>query len=574
MPRRALNIIFALSWVLVFSGCTMLSTSVPDFSSSTQPLHYESRLQDADAKAYYYFSLAIMRHNQGDLDGVVEALGKTLEYDPHTPALRLYLAEIYLQLQRDEEALRALEDVLIDDPDSVQAHRLIGEVLLEKQRLEPAIEHFRQLIRLQPEDVDPVLLLVQAMARRGDTIEGVEVLKEYLAKHDDSYRAHYALARLYLQIDLTVAAEQEYRKVIAMQPSLLPVYLELGRLYEKRQQPGDLERALDLYRDGLIQRPAESSLRHRFVQVLLTQERYPEALKELEKILADDPDDAEALRKHGLLQMEQKHWPEAAQSFERLLGLTEERDTIRYYLGNTYENSAQPYEALREFLQIQQSSDLFPDARIHAAYLYSMLSETEQAFNALVPLLDDPRLTVDQVLMMTSLAGDGGYTKQALQMFQRGEQRFPGNTRIIYQRGTLLEKIGMRDAARLAMEEILELDPYNADAMNFIAYQYAEDGVHLNKALALAQRALELNEAGHIYDTLGWVYYRLGRYDEALEPLRAALREMPDDPVIHEHLGDLYVALGEPGKATLYYQKSLDIEPDNAPLKQKLEALP
>ena len=104
----------------------------------------------------------------------------------------------------------------------------------------------------------------------------------------------------------------------------------------------------------------------------------------------------------------------------------------------------------------------------------------------------------------------------------------------------------MRDAARLAMEEILELDPYNADAMNFIAYQYAEDGVHLNKALALAQRALELNEAGHIYDTLGWVYYRLGRYDEALEPLRAALREMPDDPVIHEHLGDLYVALGEP----------------------------
>jgi len=574
MPHRAIYIALALCWALSLSGCTMLSSSDPDQRAGSQPLRYESRLRDADAKAYYYFSLAIMRHNQGDLDGVVEALGKTLEYDPHTPALRLYLAEIYLQLQRDAEAIRALEDVLIDDPGSIQAHRLIGEVLLEEQRVDLAIKHFRQLIQLQPEDVDPVLLLVQALARRGDTIEAIEVLKEFLAKHDDSYRAHYALARLYLQIDLTVAAEQEYRKVIAMQSTLLPVYLELGRLYEKRQQSGDLDRAIALYREGLLQRPAEPGLRHRLVQVLLTQEQYPEALKELEKILADNRDDPEALRKYGLLQMEQQHWPEAARSFERLLTLTEERDSIRYFLGNVYENSAQPYEALREFLQIQQSSDLFPDARIHAAYLYPMLGEMEQAFNALVPLLDDPRLTVDQVLLMTSLAADGGFTKQALQMFQRGEQRFPGNTRIIYLRGTLLEKIGMRDAARLAMEEILELDPYNSDAMNFIAYQYAEDGVHLDRALVLAQRALELNEAGHIYDTLGWVYYRLGRYKEALETLLAALREMPDDPVIHEHLGDLHVALGEPDKARSYYRKALDIEPDNVPLQQKIEALP
>ena len=572
--KRTLRFCFAVMMLLLCGGCVLMSASPVGEHQKPSLLEYESRLDDANAKAYYYFSLAVLRHNYGDLEGVEEALQKALSYDAETPLLRLYLAEIYLQLQRDEEAIRALEDVLIDDPGSVQARRLLGEVLFEKKRNVEAIKHFRILVQLLPEDVDPVLLLVQALARQGENIEGIETIKGYIAKHDDSFRAYYALARLYAQIDLSVSAEQAYRKVVELQPSLLAVYFEWGRLYEKRQQEGDQEKALAVYRTGLQQRPDEPGLRHRVVQVLLSLERYTEALRELESLLADNPDDQEALRKYGLLQMEREQWSSAARSFEHLLSLTEERDKIRYYLGNVYENTAQPYEALREFLQIPKTSELFPDACVHASYLYSMLDETEQSFKVLTPLLDDPRLTVDQFLLMTSLAGDGGYTNEALQLFQQGEQRFQGNTRILYQKGVLLQKIGMREAARKAMQEILELDPYHADAMNFIAYQYAEDDIHLDEALSLALRALELNEAGHIYDTLGWVLYRLGRYPEALEKLKFALKDVPDDPISFEHIGDVYRTLNEFEKARYYFQKSLALDPENVPLQQKIEELP
>jgi len=562
-----------LALLLMLAACAGVGTpaSSPERSG---PFAYASRLDDPQAKAYYHFALAIMRHNQGDLEGVIAALEATLRDDPRTPGLRLYLAEVLLQLGRDDEASRHLEDVLLEDPDSIPAHRMLGEVLLDKGLASQAAFNFRRLTELLPEDEEAVLLYVQALSRSGESILAIDTLKAFVARRPQSYRSHYALARIYRQIDLNLSAVQAYRKVIELQPHLLPVYAELGGLYEARNQPGDLDQAAEVYRAGLVQRPGDSTLRHRLVTVLLRMDRLDAARGELEVLLRDNPDDPEALRKYGLLLMEREAWPEAARTFEHLLTLDTDRVTVRYYLGNVYEKTLQPYEALREFLQIPPEAELYPDARIHAAYLYRMLGELEAAYQALLPLLEDPRASVEQVLLTAALAIEGGFSSEALQVFQQGEKRFPGNTRLIYQRGTLLEKLGMQDAARAAMREILKLDPDHAEALNFIAYQFAEAGTRLDEALELATRAIALNEAGHIYDTLGWVYYRLGRYQESLKALQAARREIADDPVIFTHLGDVLVALKEYSRAREAYRQALELAPGDPDLQRKLEALP
>jgi tetratricopeptide (TPR) repeat protein len=521
----------------------------------------------------FHFSQAVMLHNQGNLDGVVTALKQAIEFDDNTLGLRLYLAEALMQLGRVDEAVFYLEDIIIDDPDSIAAHRMLGDVLLEQGQLLRAADEFRRLTELMPGSEEPMLLLVQTQARLGKSVDAIDTLKRFVAEHPESFRSHYALARMYRQIDLTTSAEKEYRKVIELQPRLMSVYGELGEMYEKRRAEGDLGRAIDVYRQGLSIRATDRTIRHRLVTVLLWLDRYAEAQQELEVLLDNDPDDLEALRKYGLLQMEQESWPDAMRTFERLLVLTDDRDTVRYYLGNVYEKVAQPYEALREFLQISPEAELYPDARIHAAYLYRMLEEQQLSYEVMVPLLEDERLTVDQLLLMASLAVDAGQSTRALQFFQKGEERFPGNTRIVYQRGTLLEKLGMYEAARMAMKDILEMDPYNSEAMNFIAYQYAEEGTNLEEALKLALRAIELNEAGHIFDTLGWVLYRLGRYSESLAALQTAVEEIPDDPIIHEHLGDVQRALKAPSQARRHYLKSLELDPSNPELRDKLEAL-
>lgn len=560
--------------VVLFHGCARITPQPGSRQPASPAYQYLSQIDDPRAKAYYFFSLAIMRHNQGDLEGVVKALENTMKHDTRTPGIRLYLAEVLLQLSREEEAIHHLEDVLIENPRSTQAYRLLGEVLFEKGLVNRAEEAFRKLVELLPDKEDPVLLLVQVQARKNNHVDAIETLKVFLSEHDGSYRAHYALARLYRQIGLNSSAVQSYRRVLALQPKLLPVYQELGRLYENSDDEKGVSRAIGLYREGLQHRKDDPGIRHRLVRLLLISDQYELAQQHLEILLANNPDDTEALRKYGLLKMEYEDWPEAARTFERLLQLTDERDPVRYYLGNVYEKSAQPYEALREFLQISVESDLYPDARVHAAYLYRMLGETRDAYQVLMPLLDDPRITVDYYLLTTSLASEAGYNNDALQIFQRGEELFPGNTKVVYQHGTLLEKMGMRDASRRAMQKVLELDPYHSEALNFIAYQYAEEGTNLEHALKLARRAVELNEAGHIYDTLGWVLFRLDRHREALKALKTAVQKLPDDPTIREHIGDVYVALGQYEQSLKHYRKALELDPDNTSVRKKIEDQP
>jgi len=568
----ALTVALALAAVSLVA-CSVLPSSAPSSDASQEPFVYRSRLDDPSAKALYTFSLAIMRHNQGDLEGVVAALQETLSLDPETPGIRLYLAEVLLQLDRDDEAIAQLDDLLDEHPDSTPALRMLGEVLLDRGRYAEADKVFMRLVELLPGDEDALLLLVQSQAKQGDSILAIDTLKAFLAEVPDSYRGYYALARLYSQIGLVSAAEQSFRKVIELQPGVMSVYFELGQMFERRAEAGDLKRAVAVYREGLARQEKDTLLRHRLVLALLKLEDYPAARQELESLLADNPDDREALRKYGLLLVELREWATAARTFEHLLSISDDRVTVRYYLGNVYEHTAQPYEALREFLQIPVESELYPDARIHAAYLYRKLGEVRSAYQTLLPLLEDPRLTVEQVLLITSLATEAGNATEALQYFHQGEKRFPGNTRLIYQRGSLLEKLGMRDAARQAMEEILKYDPNNSEALNFIAYQYAEDGVQLEKALELAQKAVALNEAGHIYDTLGWVLYRLGRFDESLTALQSAKQRIPDDAVVHEHLGDVQQALGRTTAATESYSRALELDPGNSRIRQKLESL-
>ena len=121
----------------------------------------------------------------------------------------------------------------------------------------------------------------------------------------------------------------------------------------------------------------------------------------------------------------------------------------------------------------------------------------------------------------------------------------------------------------------LAIDPDDGRTLNYLGYMWADRGENLDQALELIQRAVALEPNNGAYvDSLGWVYYRLGRYSEARHHLEEAARLMPSDATILEHLGDLYVALEIPDKARETYRRALAIDDDNVEgLKRKLARL-
>jgi tetratricopeptide (TPR) repeat protein len=120
------------------------------------------------------------------------------------------------------------------------------------------------------------------------------------------------------------------------------------------------------------------------------------------------------------------------------------------------------------------------------------------------------------------------------------------------------------------------LNPDNAEALNYLGYTYADHGIFLEEAEELVSKAARLRpEDGYIVDSLGWVYFKQGRFPEAARELERAGSLVPDDPVILEHLGDAYRQLGQGARALEVYRKALEKakEEDRNRIDEKIRAL-
>ena len=159
-------------------------------------------------------------------------------------------------------------------------------------------------------------------------------------------------------------------------------------------------------------------------------------------------------------------------------------------------------------------------------------------------------------------------------MLHQGIQKFPKEERLLYYLGAMYDKDGKVEKAVSTMEKIIELNPKNADALNFIGYTYALQNKDLDKAEKLILEALKLKPGeGYIEDSLGWLYFVKGDLKNAKIWLEKASKLKPKEPVILEHLADLYVKEGELLKAQELYQRVMEFDPDPKTLKSIQEKL-
>ncbi|MEL6934978.1 MAG: tetratricopeptide repeat protein, partial [Pseudomonadota bacterium] len=142
------------------------------------------------------------------------------------------------------------------------------------------------------------------------------------------------------------------------------------------------------------------------------------------------------------------------------------------------------------------------------------------------------------------------------------------------------ERLGIWESAEADFRKALELNPDHPQVMNYLGYSLVEKRIKLDEALDMIERAVKAQpDSGHIVDSLGWVLYRLGRYEEAIGHMERAAELMPVDPVVNDHLGDVLWAVGRFFEAEFQWKRALsfvdedkpspDIDPDR--IRRKLE---
>ncbi|WP_107846321.1 tetratricopeptide repeat protein [Litoreibacter ponti] len=139
------------------------------------------------------------------------------------------------------------------------------------------------------------------------------------------------------------------------------------------------------------------------------------------------------------------------------------------------------------------------------------------------------------------------------------------NWRIFYARGIVHERMDNFIEMERDFRTALELQPNQPDILNYLGYSLVEQRIKLDEALEMIQTAVQENpDSGYITDSLGWIYYRLGRFEEAVEPMERAVELLPVDPIVNDHLGDVYWMVGREREAEFQWKRALSFEPEEA----------
>ncbi|HMM63673.1 MAG TPA: tetratricopeptide repeat protein [Mesorhizobium sp.] len=168
--------------------------------------------------------------------------------------------------------------------------------------------------------------------------------------------------------------------------------------------------------------------------------------------------------------------------------------------------------------------------------------------------------------------------RSAADLYDRAAERLKEPTRanwnIFYQRGIAYERLKEWPKAEPNFRKALELYPDQPQVLNYLGYSWVDRDANLKEALQMIQKAADLRPSdGYIIDSLGWAYYKLGRYEDAVREMERAVSLKPEDPVLNDHLGDVYWRVGRKLEATFQWSHARDLKPDPELLQQVQQKL-
>ncbi len=256
-----------------------------------------------------------------------------------------------------------------------------------------------------------------------------------------------------------------------------------------------------------------------------------------------------------------------------------ESDVGTLALGDLYDGQSLPERANKLFAKITTSSPYHRIATLEMALNHDELDELDEARKEMDHLVaDDPDDLVASISYGQMLVRHKLY-KEAARVYQTTIDRIDQPKRfhwnLFYRNGIAHERSRNWPAAEASFQKALELYPDQPNVLNYLGYSWVDMNINLDQGLDMIRRAVALRpQDGYIIDSLGWVYYRLGRYDEAVRELERAVLEKAEDPTINDHLGDAYWRIGRRLEATFQWSHAIDREPaeeDLVKIREKLK---
>ncbi len=260
------------------------------------------------------------------------------------------------------------------------------------------------------------------------------------------------------------------------------------------------------------------------------------------------------------------------------LALAPKNDLAMVTLGDIYERMKQNEMAIDLYDSVPEDSPLRVNADIQAALLLETMGKTKEATEHLQSVVAAHPKNQEALTALGNLQRSRKLFADSVTTYTRVLDLQPKPEKsqwlLYYYRGVANERRKNWPAAEADLKKALDLNPDQPLVLNYLGYSWVDQGVNLDDAFRMLRRAVDLRQRdGYIVDSLGWAYYRLGRYDDAVRELEKAIDLKPSDPVINDHLGDAYWRVGRKLEAQFQWNHARDLNPDPEDLPKILDKI-
>lgn len=542
------------------------STSVPVLNAQGKP---EKTIDSnyGQNQAGYHFSLGQAYSLEGDSNKAIEEYKLALVFDPNSAVVHTRLAGEYVKRGLLTFAIEQCKISVSLDPKYVDARLLLAGLYSSTKLVPEALEQYDAVLKVDPKNSEAYVFKGSLLLDEGRVAESITVLKKLVSQDSDYYLGYYYLGRAYQRAEKSELAISSYRKALGVKPNFAQAGLSLGLLLEEKKR---IDEAAKVYEE-LYEHSGDLQPVARLAQIYIDKEKYEKALKYLLLLNNADEDNLNVRVKIGLIYVERKMFDRAIETFKGILDKTPEAEKVRFYLGSVYEEVKKYEDAIEQFKKIAPSSSVHVDSVIHVGYLYKLMNRGDEAMSWIDGAIAKNERVPQFQIFKASLLEERTQLGQATKVLEAAREKFSKDERLLYYLGSLYDKEGKQDLALKVMQEIVELNPENVQALNYIGYTYVTRGIKLGEAETMIRKAMRLKpDDGYIQDSFGYLLLMKGNTHQATLELEKATRLRPDEGVISEHLGDAYLRGNLKQKALQKYSEAAKLYSDPQE-KEKIE---
>ncbi len=493
--------------------------------------------------------------------------------DPSDTESALMLGRLYKADNQAEKAEAIFEKVLADNPDSRNVLTNLTQLYYDQSEYQKIIS----LLESIPDSkMDPSLLylLGSSYARTHNLDKAQDAFKKALEREPDSADIRQAYAETLMAQGNLEEARSQLQEIVKSDPQSPMSYVRLAQLDRQMGNFDDarkeLEQARALAPDNLEIPYQEAVLEDTLGNDAKAISLLQDVLKKTEKpdgkynpVEANNR--AVYLQRLGSIYRSQENYDQAIQTFQQIVALgSDQGPRGEALIVETLQMNHQDRKALQA---ADAALKKYPKDRqllIQRASLLSEQGHRDEAVSQLEKMLTGSPDDRDIYLAIAQIYSQAKLFPKAEEVIQKALALSSDPDDQEYARfmlGSVYEREKKFDLAEEQFKKVLAVDPLNDAAANYLGYMLADQGVRLDESVKYIKDALKIEPNNGAYlDSLGWAYHKMNRNDMAQAPLEKAVNLIPDDPTIREHLGYVYLALGEKAKALAEWEHALKFQ--------------